>query len=59
MDIKKLKQSIKDIRKCINVIAVERDKLRDIIEEAEEIAESADEAVSDFQDGLDKLSQYL
>ncbi len=40
-------------------IAADRDKLRDLISDYEEIADSADMAVTEMEHALDTLSQYI
>lgn len=65
-----VKAKIEEIRSKFNesveIIAKERDKLRDLIDEAEAIVESMDEAKNYFEGALqqmeeavDKLSQYV
>lgn len=44
---------------CANRIAAERDKLRDLANEAEIMADSADEAVESLKSAVDTLSEYL
>jgi ABC-type transporter Mla subunit MlaD len=49
----------RQIEACKTRIAAERDKLRDLIAEADEIAENCDAAVADLDHAVDSLSQYL
>jgi hypothetical protein len=59
MDKKKLAKMIKDINKIKTNIAKERDRLRDIISENEDICDSADEGLRELQSAIDTLSQFL
>ncbi|OUM00526.1 hypothetical protein [Variovorax sp. JS1663] len=49
----------RQIEACKARIAAERDKLRDLISDAESIAYCCDEAVIDLDHAVDTLSQYL
>ena len=57
--MKDLKAAIKALEACKKKIAVERDKMREIVEEYSNIIDSCDDAERDFQAALDTLSQYL
>jgi hypothetical protein len=56
MTSKKLKEEIK---KSVDKIAKERDKLRLLLSETEDVIDSCSCALEDFEHGLDNLSQYL
>ena len=47
------------IERAKKAIAKQRDELRSIIEDAETIAESCDEALEALESATDTLSQYL
>lgn len=47
------------IKKCKDNIAKERDQLRELVEDAQLIAETADDAIVNIEAGIDGLSQYL
>ncbi len=49
----------KQIEACKKNIAKERDKLRDLISDAQTIADNCDEAIDDLERAADCLSQYL
>ena len=50
---------MKKIDACKKRIAAERDKLRDLIDDAVAVKESCDEAVEDLERATDALSRYL
>ena len=50
---------IKQVNECKERIAAERDKLRDLIYDAETVADSCDEATYALREAADSLSQYL
>jgi hypothetical protein len=54
-----MKDLKKQIRELIDEIANERDRLRLLLAENEDIIDSCDSAIEDFEHGLDNLSQYL
>lgn len=54
-----IKGIVAKINTCKKRIAAERDKLRDLIGEAEDIAECADVAHGDLESAADSLSEYL
>jgi hypothetical protein len=49
----------KRIDACKARIGAERDKLRDLIDDATEIESNCDEAIEDLDSAVDKLSRYL
>lgn len=49
----------KQIEACKERIAKERDKLRDLVHEVNEIVDNCDEAHRDLEHAVDTLSQYL
>jgi hypothetical protein len=49
----------KQIEASIKIIAAERDKLRDLIGGADQLAEDADNAISNLESAVDTLSQTL
>lgn len=49
----------RQIEACKTRIAAERDKLRELISDANSIADCCDEAVVDLDRAVDTLSQYL
>lgn len=49
----------RDIDRCKKRIANERDNLRELIDEANAIAEGCDEAISSLESAVDCLSRYL
>lgn len=53
------KAQVKAINTCKDTIAKERDKLRAIIEDAESVADSCDQAVESLESAVDYFSQYL
>lgn len=55
----KVKCLCKEAEKIKNNIAKERDRLRELIGEIEDIIDSTDSFISDFEHALDSLSQYL
>lgn len=62
-DEKKLRASFtafdKQAKDIIERIAKERDRLRALLSEYEDILQSADNANDDFEEALDRLSQFL
>ena len=50
---------LKSINACKTNIAKERDKLRNLIDELEEIHSDCDEAVQDLESAADSLSRLL
>lgn len=59
-DLKKeLSAFTRKAKRIVARIAKSRDELRDLVYEYTSILESADEAHDCFEDGLDRLSQYL
>jgi uncharacterized protein YoxC len=59
---KQSKQVLSLLKKAAKIkdeIAEKRDQLRDVISDLEDIAESCDGFIEDFECGLDKISQYL
>lgn len=59
MNKKKTKDIIAQISKCKQNIAKERDKLRELMADAEEICSNADEALYHIDAALDELSYRL
>ena len=57
--MKSVKQLLKEANTVKKRISAERDKLRGIISELEDIAESVDECVVALESGVDYLSRYL
>ena len=57
--MKNIRQVKLAFEKAKNHIAKERDKLRTMLEEAEEICESCDTAIEDLEHAIETLSQYL
>jgi predicted nucleic acid-binding Zn-ribbon protein len=49
----------RQIDACKRRIAAERDKLRELLDEANAIAEDCDEAIHDLEHAVDTLSKYL
>jgi hypothetical protein len=49
----------KQIEASIKIIAAERDKLRDLTADAEQLADDADGAISNLESAVDTLSQTL
>lgn len=49
----------KQIVTCKKHIAAERDKLRELLDEAYAIAENCDDAIADLERAVDCLSQYM
>jgi hypothetical protein len=58
-DKRKPKRILAAIAASKNRIAAERDKLRDLISDVEEICTDADDAVEQLNDALEVLSRYL
>ena len=65
-DIGKTKTLIANIEKVKDQIAEDRNTLRELVDEAEEIIEDSDNAITSFvnairdmKDGLDTISKYL
>jgi len=56
---KEKKAVLARINKCKERIAAEREKLREIIDELEDIDSVASEAVDDLESAIDRLSRYL
>jgi bacterioferritin (cytochrome b1) len=50
---------IKKLKGHVEVIAKNRDAIRDLISEFEEICENCDEAIDELESALDTLSQHL
>lgn len=59
MDRIRIKKLVNQIELHKNKIAKERDALRDLQDEIEELADCESEAVRDFEHAIDTLSQYL
>ena len=57
--IKSLKPIIAKLKKSGAVIARERDKMRNLIDEISSIDESAEDAIASLDEACDYLSQYL
>ena len=55
----KIEGWIKELEVRKAAVAAERDKLRDFIGEAEELAENCDTAADDIQSAIDKLSELV
>ena len=57
------KKTVASLRKqfnaCIARLAKERDQIRDLISDMEQISEDCTEALEDFERGADALSRYL
>lgn len=53
------KQFIKKLQECKEKIAAERDKLRDLISEAEDLADSAHRAIDCMEEAADYLSELV
>jgi hypothetical protein len=51
------KTIINRIAKCKEIIAKERDELREIL--SEDIVDSSDSSICQLEDAIDTLSQYL
>lgn len=49
----------KQFKTCIAHIAKERDRIRDLISDMEQIENDCTEALDDFDHGADALSKYL
>lgn len=54
-----IKELLKKLEISKRAIAKERDKLRVIAEEAEELCESCDNAERDLDSAIDHLSEYV
>ena len=54
-----IKGILAKIQTCKKRIAAERNKLRDLINEIEDVAECSDRAVSDLESAADALSEHL
>lgn len=52
-------QILKEVRGCKSRIAKERDKLRDLTSELDEIINDCDEAVDYLGEAVDAISRYL
>ena len=59
MDKEKVEKLIAGIRSCYGAIGTERDKLRDLISEAEDVLYKSDEAVRALENVADSLSEYM
>jgi peptidoglycan hydrolase CwlO-like protein len=59
MDIEKLKTLKQDLQTIVNTIATERDKLRDLVDEAADILASLDDYTELQDEAMDVLRQYL
>ena len=59
MNEQELKKCLKEISKIKDNIALERDRLREIVSDLDDIIDSCDSAISDFEHGIMSLSQYL
>lgn len=46
-------------QKIIDRIGCERDKLRELVAEYEEVLSSCDDAIENFDSGMDRLSEHL
>jgi hypothetical protein len=57
--VKGIKGILAKVESCKKRIAAERDKLRDLISEIEDVAECSDRAVSDLESAADSLSEHL
>lgn len=49
----------REIERCKKRMAVERDKLRDLIDEAEALNGNYEEAIDDMSRAADTVSQYV
>ena len=49
----------KKINTCKNRIAAERDKLRELLSEAEDLVEDCSEAIDNIEQAVDQLSKYF
>jgi exonuclease VII small subunit len=54
-----LKNAIDELKICKRKIAKERDKMRKIMSKYDDIIYVSDEAVSELEQAIDTLSQYL
>ena len=59
MTTKDIKKLIAQVKKSKNIIAKERDKLRNLIEEVEELSDNLDQGISEIENGIDTISQTL
>ena len=50
---------IREIRQQMQRIGKERDKLREMVDEANSIIGTCGDALDDFEHGLDTMSQYI
>jgi hypothetical protein len=57
--VKGVKGILAKVESCKKRIAAERDNLRDLISELEDIAECCDVAHGDLESAADSLSEYL
>jgi len=58
-ELVKLPAWIKEIEKRKEAIGKERDKLRELIEEADELSECCDETIELLEDAANKLSELV
>lgn len=59
MKIPKMKSFVRKLKVSMNKIAVERDKLRGLMDEIEMINDVSDTAVNNLESVIDTLSQYM
>jgi hypothetical protein len=56
---KTLKQALQQLKKSICIIAKERDKMRAVLEEFEDIIEVSDRALEALEESIDILSEEV
>ena len=56
---KEIKKLVTQLRKSKEIIAAQRDIMRNIIEEYQQFIEDWSIALEDFESGLDKISEKL
>lgn len=57
--IKNIDPLLKKLKSSQNKIAIERDKLRDLVEEYESLAFACDEAIESIEAAIDSLSTLV
>jgi len=53
------KNILKKVKECAKIIAAERDKLRNIIDEIKDVEQCSTGAIEDLDSAIDKLSEQL
>ena len=55
----KIKGLSQEIKQSLKIVIEERDKIREVLSEMEAINASINDAIEDFESGLDNLSLYI